>query len=81
MRGLVAVHVPALALAGCRLYAGESAWLRCLRTGDRDVHAWVAGTPVDGPRPRPAVRISYRLAEPGFRRRYTGAVITSANVI
>ena len=71
VRGLVTAHVPALALADCRLHAGESARLRCLRTGDRDVHAWIAGEPADGPRPGPAVRIGYRPSETGFRRRDT----------
>lgn len=81
VRGLVTAHVPALALADCRLHAGESARLRCLRTGARDVHAWIAGQPADGPRPGPAVRIGYRPSEPGFRRRDTGAVITCADVV
>lgn len=81
VRGLVVAHVPALALSDCTLRASEASRLRCLRTGDRDVHAWVAGTPVERPRPRTAVRIGYRVSEPGFRRRDTGAVITHAAVV
>lgn len=81
VRGLVVAHVPALALSGCTLRASEASRLRCLRSGARDVHAWVAGTPVERPRPRTAVRIGYCLSEPGFRRRDTGAVISRADVV
>lgn len=49
-----------------------------LRTGDRDVHAWVVGRLADGPRPPSAVRIGYPPTEPGFRRRNTGEIIAAA---
>ncbi len=81
VRGLVVAHVPALALSDCRFRASEASRLRCLRSGTRDAHAWVAGTPLERPRPRPAVRIGYRLSEPGFRRRDTGAVISRAEAV
>ncbi len=81
VRGLVVAHVPALALSGCTLRASEASRLRYLRTGARDAHAWVAGTPFERPRPRTALRIGYRLSEPGFRRRDTGAVIAHADVV
>lgn len=81
VRGLVTAHVPALALSNCRFRASEASRLRCLRSGARDAHAWVAGTPLERPRTRPAVRIGYRPSEPGFRRRDTGAVIARADFV
>lgn len=79
--GLVVAYEPALYLAGCRLHAGESARLRCVRTGDRDVHAWIAGELADGVCPGPLVRIGYRPSERGFRRRDTNETITRADVV
>ncbi|GJE74164.1 hypothetical protein [Methylorubrum suomiense] len=76
--GIVVDRRPSLALAGCALHAGESARLRCERTGQRDVHAWIKGTLADGAKPADAVRIGYRPAEPGFRRRDTNEVVTAA---
>jgi hypothetical protein len=66
--GRVVGHVPAIALAGVALRASEASRLRCLRLGIRDVHAWARGVPVPGLlRPARAVRIRYRISEPGFR--------------
>lgn len=79
--GLVIDRRPSLTLKDCRFHAGESARLRVLRTGDRDVHAWVVGVLSDGPRPPSAVRIGYRPSEPGFRRRDTGEIVTSAAAV
>ncbi|MGE8128493.1 hypothetical protein ACQKQD_16080 [Methylobacterium sp. NPDC080182] len=79
--GLVVAYEPTLALVGCRLHAGESARQRCVRSGDRDVHAWIAGELADGPRPEDLVRIGYRPSEAGFRRRDTNEIITRADVV
>ncbi|MDO9428188.1 MAG: hypothetical protein Q7T93_15330 [Methylobacterium sp.] len=79
--GLVVDRRPSLALEGCRFHAGESARLRVLRTGDRDVHAWVVGTLTDAPRPPSAIRVGYRPAEPGFRRRDTSEIVTHASLV
>lgn len=79
--GLVVAYEPALALAGCRLHAGESARVRCIRDGARDVHAWVAGELADGPCPEDLVRIGYRPVEPGFRRRDTNQIVTRADLV
>lgn len=79
--GLVVAYEQTLALAGCRLHAGESARLRCVRTGDRDVHAWVAGDLADEACPESLVRIGYRPSETGFRRRDTNEIITRADVV
>ncbi len=76
--GIVVDRRPSLSLTGCVFHAGESARLRCLRTGDRDVHAWIKGTLSAGQRPDDAVRIGYRPAEPGFRRRDTDEVLATA---
>ena len=76
--GLVVDRRATLAMTSCRFHAGESARLRVLRTGDRDIHAWVAGTLTDAPRPPSAIRIGYRPSEPGFRRRDTGEIVTAA---
>lgn len=79
--GLVVAYAITTALRDCRLHAGESARLRCVRTGDRDVHAWIAGNPAAEPRPASAVQIGYRPAEAGFRRRDTGGVIVRAELV
>lgn len=79
--GIVVGHAPSLALSGCALHAGESARLRCERTGQRDVHAWIKGTLADGAKPADAVRIGYRPTEQGFRRRDTGAIVTAAAAV
>lgn len=79
--GRVVAHVPALALADCRFRASEAGRLRCLQQGSRDVHALVTGEPCDVPRPVHAIRVGYRLEEPGFRRRDTGHVITRADLV
>lgn len=76
--GIVVDRRAAVTLTDCRFHAGESARLRVLRTGDRDVHAWVVGALSDAPRPPSAVRVGYRPSEPGFRRRDTGAIVTRA---
>lgn len=66
--GRVVAHVPAIALEGVTLRASEASRLRCLRLGIRDVHAWARGVPVQRLlRPAGAVRIRYRLDQPGFR--------------
>lgn len=79
--GIVVGHAPSLALSECALHAGESARLRCLRTGDRDVHAWIKGTLAGGARPGDAIRIGYRPSAPGFRRRDTDEVVTAASAV
>lgn len=79
--GLVIARRSSLVLEACRFHAGESARLRVLRTGDRDVHAWIVGTLSDGPRPPSAVRVGYRPSEPGFRRRDTDAIVTHASLV
>lgn len=79
--GLVVEHTSSVALIGCVLHAGESARLRCLRTGQRDVHSWIRGRLADGPRPPEAVRIGYRPTERGFRRRDTDEVVTAAAAV
>ena len=55
--------------------------VRCVQTGDRDVHAWVAGEIADGPYPEDLVRIGYRPSAPGFRRRDTDQIITRAELV
>lgn len=80
-RGLVFEHAPTLALAGCEFIVAESSRLRCIERGQRDVHAFIRGMRTDAPRPADAVRIGYRPAQPGFRRRDTGAVVTAAAVV
>ncbi|WP_449409742.1 hypothetical protein [Methylobacterium komagatae] len=80
-RRLVIEHTPSVVLMDCRLHAGESARLRCERTGQRDVHAWVRGRLADGPRPPDAIRIGYRPAQPGFRRRDTDEIVTAASAV
>ena len=79
--GRVVAHVPALALQGCLFRASEAGRLRCLRLGTRDVHAVVTGEPCDAPRPAHAIRVGYRLSEPGFRRRDTNEIITRADLV
>ncbi|MCJ2075405.1 hypothetical protein MKK68_06995 [Methylobacterium sp. E-016] len=79
--GLVVDRRPALMLKDCRFHAGESARLRVLRTGDRDVHAWIAGTLSDGARPPSAIRVGYRPTEAGFRRRDTAEIVIHAVVV
>ncbi|SDM88522.1 hypothetical protein SAMN05216360_104144 [Methylobacterium phyllostachyos] len=79
--GLVVAYEQTLALAGCRLHAGESTRLRCVRTGDRDVHAWIAGELADEACLEALVRIGYRPAETGFRRRDTDQIITRAELV
>lgn len=79
--GRVVGHVETLALAGVTFRASEASRLRCLRVGARDVHAWVTGEPVEMSRIGDAIRVGYRLAEPGFRRRDTGEIITRAAVV
>jgi hypothetical protein len=79
--GIVVDRRPSLALAGCALHVGESARLRCLRTGDRDVHAWIKGNLTDGAKPADAIRIGYRPSMPGFRRRDTDEVVTAASAV
>ncbi|WP_311276025.1 hypothetical protein [Methylobacterium sp. WCS2018Hpa-22] len=76
--GRVVDRRASLILGACRFHAGESARQRVVRSGDRDVHAWVAGILTDAPRPPSAVRVGYRPSEPGFRRRDTGEIITAA---
>lgn len=71
-------HAPSLVLAGCVMRTSEAARVRCQLANRREVHALIEGTLADGPRPADAVRIGYRPAEPGFRRRDTGAVVTAA---
>lgn len=78
--GLVVAHVPTLTLAGCTFRASEAGRLRCLR-GARDVHAVVVGDPSEASRTEDAVRVGYRLSEPGFRRRDTGEIITRATFV
>lgn len=79
--GRVVGHASALALAGCRLRVLESARLRVLRTGRREVHAWITGTLIETAPPLGAVLIVYRSIEAGFRRRDTGALITTAAAV
>lgn len=79
--GRVVGHAPALALAGCRLRVVEGARLRVLRTGRREVHAWISGDLIDAAPPTEAVLIGYCPGLPGFRRRDTGALITIAAAV
>ncbi|WP_375462963.1 hypothetical protein [uncultured Methylobacterium sp.] len=79
--GIVVDRRPSMVLAECVLHVGESARQRVLRTGDRDVHAWVLGTLADLAMPPDVVRIGYRPTEPGFRRRDTGEVVTAAAAV
>ncbi|KMO22329.1 hypothetical protein [Methylobacterium platani] len=72
-------HAPSLVLAGCVMRTSEAARVRCQLANRREVHALIEGTLTDGARPADAVRIGYRPAEPGFRRRDTGAVVTAAS--
>ncbi|MGU3282507.1 hypothetical protein [Methylobacterium mesophilicum] len=74
--GRVVAHVEAIALRDVTFRASETARLRCLRTGARDVHALAAGTVVEAPRPAGAVRLRYRLQETGFRAE--GRVVVAA---
>ncbi|TXN04858.1 hypothetical protein FV242_05750 [Methylobacterium sp. WL64] len=76
--GRVVAHVEAIALADVVFRASEASRLRCLRTGARDVHAWAAGTVTEVPRPAGAVRLRYRLAEPGFRAEEAVVVAAAA---
>lgn len=80
-RGLVFDHAPAVALAGCRFVTAETSRLRCIRTGERDVHAFVRGHRTDAPMPADAVPVGYRLDQPGFRRRDTGEIVTAAAAV
>jgi hypothetical protein len=77
--GRVVAHVQEIALVGVTLRASEAARIRCLRTGARDVHAWARGTEAEEPRPPGAIRLRYRLEEPGFRA--GGRVITAASAV
>ncbi len=77
--GRVVGHVQAIALAGVTLRASEAGRLRCLRTGARDVHAWARGTVTEEARPPGAVRLRYRLTEPGFR--VGGRIVTAAAAV
>ncbi|BAQ49181.1 hypothetical protein Maq22A_1p34585 (plasmid) [Methylobacterium aquaticum] len=77
VNGRVVAHVQAIALQAVTLRASEAGRLRCLRTGARDVHAWARGTEAEEPRPPGAIRLRYRLEEPGFRA--GGSVITAAS--
>ena len=79
--GRVVGHAPALALAGCRLRVVETARQRVLRTGRREVHAWISGDLIEAVPPAGAVLIGYRPEEAGFRRRDTGAVVTTAPAV
>lgn len=79
--GRVVGHAPALALVGCRLRVVEGARLRVLRTGRREVHAWITGTLIEDAPPARAVLIGYRPIEAGFRRRDTGDLIVAAEAV
>jgi hypothetical protein len=74
--GRVVAHVEAIGLRDVVLRASEKARIRCMRTGVKDVHAWAAGSVMKALRPAGAVRLLYRLAEPGFR--VDGAVVIAA---
>ena len=76
--GRVVAHVQAIALRDVVFRASEASRLRCLRTGARDVHAMAAGTIVQAPRPAGAVRLRYRLTEPGFRAEEAVVVAAAA---
>lgn len=75
--GRVSGHRQAVALADATFRVSEPGRLRALR-GRREVHAVVSGTLVDALPPPGAVRVGYRISEPGFRRRDTGEVILTA---
>lgn len=75
--GRVTGHAPALALRDCQFRVSESGRLRALR-GRREVHAHVTGTPTDALPPPGAIPVGYRIQEPGFRRRDTNEIITTA---
>ncbi|MET7242344.1 hypothetical protein ABZT49_03160 [Methylobacterium sp. EM32] len=79
--GIVIGHASSVALSGCALHAGESARQRCVSTGQRDVHAWIKGTLAEGARPGDAIRIGYRPAQPGFRRRDTDEIVVAASAV
>ncbi|BCM81601.1 hypothetical protein mvi_00620 [Methylobacterium indicum] len=74
--GRVVAHVQAIALVGVTLRASEAGRIRCLRTGARDVHAWARGIVTEGARPPGAIRLRYRLEQPGFRA--GGRIVTAA---
>lgn len=77
--GRVVDHRLGVALVGVTFRASEAARLRCLRTGARDVHAWASGELADLPRPGEAVRLRYRIKEPGFR--VEGRIVVRAAVV
>jgi hypothetical protein len=79
--GRVTGHAAAVALADCRFRVSEAGRLRALRTGRREVHAHVTGTLVDALPPAGAVRVGYRIEEPGFRLRDTGEIIHVARFV
>ncbi|AWI88456.1 MULTISPECIES: hypothetical protein [Methylobacteriaceae] len=78
---LVVDRRPSLALAGCVMRASEAGRLRCQAAARREVVATIVGTLSDGARPADAIRIGYRPTEPGFRRRDTDEIVTSADAV
>lgn len=65
--GRVVAHVPAISLSDVRFRASEAGRLRCLRTGERDVHACAAGAVGEVSRTEDAVQVRYRIETSGFR--------------
>lgn len=58
--GRVADHLPVVALRGCRMVVRERERQRCIRSGQRSVHAWVSGTLATPPEISEAfVRVGY----------------------
>lgn len=80
-RGLVFEHASAVALAGCEFIVAESSRLRCIERRQRDVHAFIRGVRTDASRPADAIRIGYRPAQPGFRRRDTDEIVAAASAV
>ena len=79
--GRVSGHRQALALADATFRVSESGRLRALRTGRREVHAYVSGTLSDALPPPGAIPVGYRISEPGFRRRDTNEIIHTARAV
>ena len=79
--GRITGHAASLTLVDARFRVSEAGRLRALRTGRREVHAHVEGTLLDALPPAGAVRVGYRIDEPGFRRRDTGEIITAAKAV
>lgn len=79
--GLVVAHLDRLALGRVTFHASEPGRQRMLRTGERTVHAYARGYPIDGMlRPAAAVPLHYSPhAGPGFVA--GGRIVTRAVIV